>query len=389
MEHVDVIVVGGGAAGCAAALAATAAGARTMLLRTAPGATALAAGGWAGSVPAGMTAALAGAGLQLDTVDGPLPHPDGRVMPVALAPSSHARAALGPDTGRTLICGIAGLAGFRPRALAALWTHAAGLDDEVLAPAAVTLPATPAAGWSAPSLAAFIQREPALLGRAVAEVARRHGAERAIVPAVVGLDAHGATLDAVTREAGVVVAEALGTAPSVPGWRLDRALLAAVRAAGAGVAVARVTGHARTTAGRIRVDATGPAGAAVALETGALVLATGRYIGGGVSADPDFTDSALGMALVVRHVSRTFTGADESLALTDPVRLEPQAILGAGVATDAAGMVLDGTDVQAGIFAAGSVRKAVETAAVGLGDVATDGWQAGTAAAALALNGTA
>jgi glycerol-3-phosphate dehydrogenase subunit B len=388
MEHVDVLIVGGGAAGCAAALAAASAGARTVLLRHTGGATALARGGWSGTAPDGVAGALAAAGLRLEAVRGRLPHPDGRLIPYGSAPSSHARAALGPDGGRTMVCGIAGLAGFRPRALTALWSHAAGLDGSALVPVALTLPATPAAGWSPVSLAACIQREPALLGRALADAARRHGADRAIVPAVVGLESHEVTLESVTEAAAVVVGEALGTAPSIPGWRLDRALVAAVRAAGAGVVHARVTGSTSED-GKVRLDALRQDGTALSVSASAVILATGRYIGGGVAADPDFTIGALGIPLSVRHVARSFTGADESLALTDPVRLEPQAILGVGVATDPDGMIVADGQAQAGIFAAGSVRAGVQTAALGLGDAAADGWQAGAAAAARALAGTA
>src|SRR5690606_41977232 len=61
----DVLVIGGGAAGVAAALAAAGRGARAGLVRPGPGVTAMAGGGWAGARPDPRAAAPAGAGPRL------------------------------------------------------------------------------------------------------------------------------------------------------------------------------------------------------------------------------------------------------------------------------------------------------------------------------------
>jgi glycerol-3-phosphate dehydrogenase subunit B len=393
MEHIDVLVVGGGAAGTAAALAATAAGARTTLLRAGPGATALAAGGWIGAPPAGLLGALAAAGLPLQLLQAGLPHPDGRVIPCDAAPASHASARVtaaelgsaAPES-RALVCGIAGLAAFRASSLAVLWTEASGSAAHMLVPTVIEVAGTPAAGWSPVALAAALERDPALLSHPLARAVRAHGASRVILPAVLGLEEHARTAEAVAADTGVEVGEALATAPSLPGWRLDRALLRALEHAGIRLLHGRVSDHT-VAGGRVeRVVVRQPDGDNVRLAIGALVLATGRFIGGGVVTEPRLADSVLGLPLSIERAARSFTDPSESLALTDPVRLEPQPLLEAGLRTDELGAVLapPGSEQTGNVFAAGSVRHGLATAALGLGHAARDGWAAGAHAAAAA-----
>jgi anaerobic glycerol-3-phosphate dehydrogenase len=383
MERCDVLVIGGGIAGAAAALSAAAAGARTVLLRAGPGATALCAGAWIGAPPDGLALALEAAGLPLDLRGAALPHPDGRLVASTAAPSSHVRAAIDSAPPVTLVCGIAGLAGFRPRSLATLWADAAGAPADALIPAEVELAGTPAAGWSPVSLAAALDRDPALLGEPLARATRGHGAVRAIVPAVLGLHDHARTAAAIA-EAGVEAGEALGSRPSIPGWRLDRALLRALEDAGVRVLHGRVTDRL-VRDGRVeRVDAALANGDRAQLPCAGLVLATGRFIGGGVSTQPQFTDTVLGIPLFVERAARTFTEPNESLALTDPVRLEPQPLLAVGLRTGDDGLVLDAGNLLVNAYAAGSIRAGAETAVLGLGQAADEGWAAGAAAAATA-----
>jgi anaerobic glycerol-3-phosphate dehydrogenase len=231
----------------------------------------------------------------------------------------------------------------------------------------LTLDGTPAAGWSPVSLGAALQREPRLIGVPLARALRERGAARAIVPAVLGMADHGRVHAAVEDAAGVAVGEALGTAPSLPGWRLDLALQAALAQAG----VRMITGTATITrdTGDIEVRR---ADGTDALRAGAVVNATGKFVGGGVAAYPHLHDAVSGSGVVVEWLGRRFSSAADSLTLTDPVRTAHQALLTAGVA--------DGQD--SAVLFAGSVRDGVETAALGLGAAAADGWRAGEQAAA-------
>jgi glycerol-3-phosphate dehydrogenase subunit B len=380
----DVLVLGGGMAGACAALAAAAAGARTVLVRAGPGATALTAGAWYSAPPEPVAAALARAGLGLEQ-GGALPHPDGRVVEAAFAPASHAAAALRDDGRPTLVCAIAGLPSFHARALAALWADAAAVPATQLIPVVLHLADTPAGGWAPLSLAALLEREPHRLSESLGDAARRHDADRAIVPAVLGVQGHALVRDAVERATGVRVGEALGSAPSLPGWRLDHALLAALQHAAVRVITGRATAHA-ASGNRISQVTVGTEGGVVTLTTATIVLATGKFVGGGISAASGFRETALGLDVVLERFGRSFDHPGEALVLTDPVRTEPQPLLAAGVTTNAASqpVTASGDVVFGNVVVAGSVRAGVETATLGLGAAAADGWSAGARSAELA-----
>ncbi|MBR9989500.1 MAG: FAD-dependent oxidoreductase [Gemmatimonadetes bacterium] len=391
MERFDVVVIGGGAAGVAAALSATRAGARVALVRSGPGATALMAGGWHDAPPSSLVDALAGAGHELTGCQGPLPHPDGTVVPCAIAPPSHAAASLTHDAASVMVCGIAGLPGFRAAALAALWSDAAGLP-EALESVTVTLDATPAAGWSPVSLAAHLDRDPDLLPRALTGVVRERRPDRVILPAVLGLDDPARVLAALTDRVGVPAGEALGSLPSVPGWRLDRALQRVMADAGVRMIAGRVIAadvQERTVrsvtiaAGIARASNGGSALGPTVTAAGCYILATGKYIGGGITADAEFEEPALGCDVALERFARTIDDPGAALVLTDPVRSEAQPVLSAGVRVDRDGRPLNpGGDVfVANVFVAGAVRAGTETAALGLGTATRDGWTAGERAA--------
>lgn len=336
----DLAVIGGGVAGVMAALEGAAAGARVVLVRAGPGATALSGGGWRGPLPTLLRAPLEAAGLPYVPVDSPLPHPDGELRDVAFAGASHARAALAADT---TVVGIAGLPGFRPAPLARLWGAGAH--------ALLELDGTPAAGWSPVSLAARLDADPALLARPLAALGT---ARHVVLPAVLGLDRHA---DVLTQLAplSLEIGEALGAAPSVPGWRLDRALLHALAAAAVTVRQGRVVDR-RTQGDRLEAVTLAGDVASGELTADRFVLATGRFVGGGITAS-DVTDAvdvahgralrearlverALGCDVWVDHLGERFTQV-QPVPLTVPVRREAQPLLSAGVHTDAEGRPLD------------------------------------------------
>jgi glycerol-3-phosphate dehydrogenase subunit B len=389
MLSTDVLILGGGIAGVAAALAARSRGAQVHLVRHGPGATALASGGWSGSPPALFLDALAAAGLPLEPCTARLPHPEGRLLHADLAPDSHARAAIEGGAELAIVCGIAGLPSFRPTALARLWSHAAGLPRHALEPVTLVLPGTPPAGWSPVSLAAALERDPQLLAGPLARAAREHGAARAFLPAVLGLDDHARVLAEVRKAAGIVVGEALGVAPSVPGWRLEQALVRTLSLADVTVITGRAKqpASARPATDVIATTVEGDVG----IRPRAIVLATGKFIGGGITASTAFVEAALGSDVVADRFGRRFRDASESLALTDAARRQPQPLLGLGVRWNEDGQPLtEHGDVGAtNVFLAGSIRAGTETALLGLGHAATDGWAAGLRAADFASTRTA
>lgn len=387
-----MVVIGGGAAGAAAALSAARAGARVALVRRGPGAAALTGGGWHDSPPQELRAALTAAGHELTDCDAPLPHPGGALISCTVAAVSNARASLDANAHDVLICGIAGLPSFRATALAALWADAAGAPAEGIGAATVTLDGTPAAGWSAVALAALLDREPERLIRPLAAIVRDRGAARVIVPAVLGLASHARVLAAVMDGTGASAGEALGVAPSVPGWRLDRALMHAVAGAGVNVIDGRVVSGATDGSAVRSVSVAG--GAAmngdrdrpIVIAGNCFVLATGKYIAGGITADIEFEEPALGCDVALERFARTIDDPGAALVLTDPERSEPQPVLSAGVRVSSDGRPLSPADdvFLSNVFVAGSVRAGTETATLGLGAASHDGWDAGARAAAQA-----
>jgi len=388
---VDVVVIGGGVAGVAAALAAASRGRQVVLVRAGPGASAVTTGAWRGPLPDALCAALAAAGLPHAAVPGPLPHPAGALHPADFAAAAQADARLQEGA---LVCGIAGLPGFHAPALAALWGEAAGVRLQAVELAPVG--GLPPGGWSPASLAAALDRDPALLAVPLARAVRAAGAPCAILPAVLGLERSAEVRAALAAAAGVPVGEALGTPPSIPGWRLDAALRAIPRRAGVDVVAGRVVRcevadrrvlsvvvrPAGATQAQTGADADGTPGGERELAADAFVLATGKYLAGGLEAAPRFREPALGCPAGAVRGGRWFAVA-EPLALTRPERGEAQPLLAAGVATDAEGRPVDAAlDVVYGnVRVAGSIRAGVETAALGLGHAAEEGWRAGLRAA--------
>ena len=381
----DTLVIGGGVAGVAAALAARAGGRSVGLVRAAPGVSALAAGAWVGPLPERLGEALARAGLPIVEAAAPLPHPTGRLVACGHAAPAHGVA---PAAG-TLVCGIEGLPGFHAPILARLWGAAASVELEART---LVAGATPAGGWSPVALAARLDRECGPLAEALARAVRETGATRVILPAVLGLERADAVRAALTDAAGVPVGEALGVPPSLPGWRLDRALDAVLVAAKVEVVRGRVVG--RETAGR-RVGAVvahaldgDPAEPLLRLEAGHFVLATGKFLAGGIRADDRFEEPALGCPVRVEHLGQTFEAPDR-LALTHPDRRDDQPLLRVGVHTDDRARPVDrrGDVVYENVTVAGSVRAGHDPATLGLGFAAADGWRAGELAVDTAPGG--
>lgn len=365
MQRTDLLIIGGGAAAVAAALEARARGLTVLLVRRSPGATALGRGGWTGPLPDRVADALVSQGLAHVVVEDALPHPDGELRPCDYAPASHAAARV--ETGACVV-GIEGLPQFRQLALSRHWGDAAGAE---LTSDVVALPGTPVSGWAPLALARAIESDPEPLAAALRDVVQRTRCSRIILPAVLGIEDTGAIRERLEAQAGVPVGEALGVAPSVPGWRLHLALDRALARAGVHVVDGAVRDVERQGDRCEAVDVVRPgADEAERREAERFLLATGRFVGGGIVADPVFAETVFGAAVWVDHLGERFQDA-EPLALTDPVRSEPQPLLRAGVRVDGRHRLANnGTASLANVWVAGSVRAGLVE---GLGIAAEDG----------------
>lgn len=373
MENVDVVVIGGGMAGTAAAVAAAQRGARVMLITAAPGATALCCGGWAGVLPDPLAAAFAAVGHPWRATNlEPLPMADGTLRRFDYAAPSHAAA----DLRSAMVCGVAGLPGFHASAMARLWSEL-GLGDG--AGSELLLPETPRAGWAPASLAARLERDITILADALREQLRVTRAETVILPAIIGLERAAITIEQLQSAVGVRIVEALSVLPSVPGWRLQAALERMLRAHKVDWRAGQVVAEARTHEKLDRVNVQMANGSTL-VRAKAFVLATGKFIGGGITAEPQLREPALACPIWIDHLGERFETV-EPLTLTNAERLEEQPLLEAGVQHDAEGrpVSLTGGLFYENVWTAGAVRAGVSNS---LGRAAAEGWAAGERAAA-------
>jgi glycerol-3-phosphate dehydrogenase subunit B len=421
----DVLVVGGGMAGTVAALAARAEGARVVLVRRAPGATALSSGGVCVAPDIG-----AGPGEPLARRRGPLEaarrlaalrpdHPyallgDGlgrlgealafvaRALPLLAPPLERSRF-LPTAHGTALACALcqrsmeAGdlLAGHARLAVAGLEGHL-GTDARLVAAGLARYAALGGPeirevrlAFPGPALAAARPHElaralePAGAAEALGERLRAvlpAGTGAVLVPPVLGIDAAARVPERVAAAAGVPVAELAAAVPSVPGARLQAALESALDAAGVE---------------RIAADVEATAGPGIPLELGGRrivarrwVLATGRFVGGGIRRAGSLVEPALGLAVQAaegREAGVHLAGRPAA-SLTVRDRRAAQPLLSSGLRVDAALRPLDGrgAPVHEALFAAGAVIGGHEQATdgTGLGVAIVTGYLAGVTAAA-------
>lgn len=422
---VDVLVVGGGLAGALAALSARASGASVLLVRRSPGATAL-SGGALGVAPdldalpgdpllvrrsplesARRLAArrpghpyavlgvheleealgFAGANLSplVEPADGRprfLAHVSGGLAECALCLRSQAAGDLRRARGLAVAVGFSGHLGFDARLVASAverLTPAGGPKAAIAEAAAFTGPGDGALRPFELARALEAPGAAEALGAAIRAVLPR-GATVALVAPVLGLDPAARVHERVEAAAGLPVAEVVSDPPSVPGLRLDLALLARLAAAG----IELVQGELAAGSGPGRpVQAGG-----LTLEARSWVLATGRFLGGGLWRGERLVEPLFGLPVLASEagVAGLTLAGRRPMDLTLRDRTAAQPLLAAGVAVDPACRPLDqmGRPFHERLFAAGAIIGGHEHAAdqTGLGVAILSGWIAGRGAAA-------
>ncbi|MEN8160558.1 MAG: FAD-binding protein [Myxococcota bacterium] len=175
-----------------------------------------------------------------------------------------------------------------------------------------------------------------------------------LFPPVLGMTESRAVASAVAEASGARVAEALAFPPhALAGFRLQRALDAALEAAG----VRRRHGRVR----RVHGADDGPLrlvleGEAPDVEADAVVLATGRYVSGGLSADPDAVNEPLAGLPLFDADGRRIDGIPARRSARKGYSNE-QPLYSAGVRTDRRlrPIAANGRPGHARLFAAGDL----------------------------------
>lgn len=425
----DVLVVGGGLAGAVAALAARAAGAAVVLVRRGPGATAY-SGGAIGVAPdldslpsdplsarrsplesarrlaarrpghpyallgvAALEEALAFAAAELSAVLEPpdgrprfLAHVSGGISECALCQRTQAAGDLRRVRGLVAVVGLSGHLGFDARLVASGVARrlAAGGPQALAVEAAwPTGPALAALDPAGLARALEVPGAAEALGSALREALPRKVAV-ALLPPVLGLDPAARVPERVAAAAGLPVAEAVSDPPSVPGLRLDAALLARLDSAGVEVLHGEALPGGRPGQRKAVVL---PGGGTVEVTAPAWILASGRFLAGGVVRCGALVEPLLGLPVQASEsgAAGVHLAGRPAATLTVRERRAPQPLLAAGLKVDASCRPLgeDGLPVHYRLFAAGAVIGGHEHAAdgTGLGVGILTGWLAGRGAA--------
>lgn len=358
----DVLVIGGGIAGAAAALTARKAGASVLLAARGPGATALSSGAADFGAEEKIFSFSSSEGVQflntLGYVEGDLwlLTPLGSVKRTRMAQPHIAAGNLAklPADARPAVAALCGAqaieAQLQAKGLAKHFPKAFALPIDFYTQRADAL-------RTLPEIAADIDQRRAELAHALQRAVRNSGATHLYMPTL-GYDPQ-------PIDAGVPVFELLSAPPSVPGIRLQRALEKALEGVQRqGIVEKRSDGGVQLISGT----------ACEPLEPKAIVLATGRFIGGGIRSDDRLRETVFDLPV--------FAGARQQIVALPTEELFAQKARGKHPALSAGLRELK----HGNVFAAGAVAGGYDPSRDegGLGTAATLGVAAGKAAAAAA-----
>lgn len=298
-----------------------------------------------------LRSGLRGTGLDLDPLD--LEKENGLYIS-SLGVACFAGAVLGPHRGGDLteltgkrvgVLGFRGYPGFDGARVAA------GIEYDMNrlgreAPQWVPLEVDLGINGSAIALARGLDSEAGFAGLVAALGEVGESVDCLVTPPVLGLERHLELREAASKAIRAPVVEALGNVPSVPGVRLQRALLEMVRREEIPT-IGEVTGV---------VDAGGRAqgvqlGDGTTLETDAVVLATGRFVSGGVGWGESCRESLLGLP-VISELGPMEMGSPHSVVRRRPEESHP--LMTAGVQVNSRLQPLrEGRVAFENVFAAG------------------------------------
>jgi glycerol-3-phosphate dehydrogenase subunit B len=283
-----------------------------------------------------------------------LPTAVGAARPTALAPASVAAGDLGGGGARLAVVGLRSLKDFFPALISENLPRADGGVEA--RPLELGWSARPGRADVAGPVHARALDDPGERRRLADELRPRlEPGETVAMPALVGMARAAEAWDDLQDLLGTAVAEIPTVPPCVPGMRLQRALLDALRAAGGrlvlGVAAVGVEG----TGGEATAVRVEQAARVRALPADAVVLATGGFASGGIELDSRGALRETVAGLPVR-------GPGEDEAPLSPRHFDPQPLLRAGLAVDERMRPVDGDGAPAwaNLHAAGGLVAGAE-----------------------------
>ncbi len=192
----------------------------------------------------------------------------------------------------------------------------------------------------------------------IANEVKRTGATRVVTPPILGLKKPRSNASVLVKELGIGVSELLSFPPSVPGCRLQNAMESAYVSAG-GKIMLGFEASSSTVDGRLidSVVAKGPR-RDVTIDTKSVVLASGKFVGGGLRADENgVRETALNLMTVTGEY---YPASDIRPAhYSNRFALHPDGhpLFSCGVAVDSDMKPIDsdGHARSGNLFAAGSV----------------------------------
>jgi glycerol-3-phosphate dehydrogenase subunit B len=282
-----------------------------------------------------------------------LPTAVGALRPTALAPASIAAGDLRGDRKRLAAVGLRSLKDFYPALLADNLVQVGAAEARAVE---IGWSARPGRADVAGPVHARALDDPAERRRLADELRPRlEPGETVAMPAVLGLAAAAEAWDDLQQQLGTALAEIPTVPPCVPGMRLQRALVDALRAAGGrlvlGVAAVGVDGSGE----EVRAVRVQQAARVRALPADAVVLATGGFASGGIelSSRGELRETVAGLPV---------SGPEPGEAPLSPSHFDPQPLLRAGLAVDGRMRPVDGDGaaVWANLHAAGALVAGAE-----------------------------
>ena len=286
-----------------------------------------------------------------------LPTAVGAVRPTALAPASIAAGDL-REGGRFAVTGLRSLKDFFPgllaeNLLAADLPDGAGVEAR---PIEVGWSARPGRADVAAPVHARDLDDPAARRRLADELRPRiEPGEAVAMPAVLGLERAAEAWDDLQDLLDATVVEVPTVPPSVPGMRLQRALVAALQGASGRLVIGPDAVGLEGSGGRVGAVRVREAARERSLPADAVVLATGGFASGGIELDSrgELRETVAGLPV---------RGPDPDEPLLSPRHFDAQPLMRAGLAVDGRMRPVgdDGEPVWDNLHAAGALVTGAE-----------------------------